>query len=112
MVATASKLQAKTGYCSRRVVSIIERIDLGCAGNPMRVLINLKAPPGTPIVTTSYMLGANFQVPVFEQFAHKHSLIDRGILATCDLLGKMRLEAEIAIHISRNPGDTLKGLAF
>ena len=29
--------------CFRRVASIIERIDLGCASNPMRVLISLTA---------------------------------------------------------------------
>ena len=46
---------------------------------------------------------------VFEQFAHKHPLIDLRILATCDLLDLTRLEADIAIRISRNPGDTLKG---
>jgi hypothetical protein len=43
VAATASKLQAKTRYCSRRVASIIERIDESCAGNPMRVLISLTA---------------------------------------------------------------------
>ena len=33
----------KLFHCSRRVVSIIERIDLGCASNVMRVLIKLTA---------------------------------------------------------------------
>ena len=38
------KPQAKPCRCSRWVASIIERIDLGCASNPMRVLIRLTAP--------------------------------------------------------------------
>ena len=37
------KPQAKPCRCSRQVTSIIERIDLGCASNPMRVLICLTA---------------------------------------------------------------------
>ena len=36
--------QAKPCRCSRGVASIIERIDLGCASNLMRVLISLTAP--------------------------------------------------------------------
>lgn len=64
---------------------------------------------GVLTVTAPHMLVANFLVPVFEQFAHKHPLIDLRILATCDLLDLTRLEADIAIRISRNPGDTLKG---
>ena len=32
------QFQAKLYRCSRRVASIIERIDLGCASNVMRVL--------------------------------------------------------------------------
>ncbi len=38
------QFQAKPCRCSRRVASIIERIDLGCASNLMRVLISLTAP--------------------------------------------------------------------
>jgi len=38
------KPQANPCRCSRRVASIIERIDLGCASNLMRVLIGLTAP--------------------------------------------------------------------
>ena len=37
-------IQNKSCRCSWRVVSIIERIDLGCASNLMRVLISLTAP--------------------------------------------------------------------
>ena len=36
------QFQANPCRCSRRVASIIERIDVGCASNPMRVLIGLK----------------------------------------------------------------------
>jgi len=38
------QFQAEPHHCSRRVASIIERIDSGCASNPMRVLISLTAP--------------------------------------------------------------------
>ena len=37
------QFQAKPCRCSRRVASITERIDLGCASNLMRVLIKLTA---------------------------------------------------------------------
>ena len=37
------QFQAEPCRCSHRVASIIERIDLGCASNPMRVLISLTA---------------------------------------------------------------------
>ena len=37
------QFQAKPCRCSRRVATIIERIDLGCANNLMRVLISLTA---------------------------------------------------------------------
>ena len=40
------QFQAKLGRYSRRVASIIGRIGLGCARNPMRVLISLTAPKG------------------------------------------------------------------
>ena len=36
--------QAKTCYRSRGVASIIERIDLGCASNLMRVRVGLTGP--------------------------------------------------------------------
>jgi len=37
------QFQAEPCRCSRRVGSIIERIDLGCVSNPMRVLNGLTA---------------------------------------------------------------------
>ena len=37
------QFQVEPCHCSRRVASIIERIDLGCASNMMRVLISLTA---------------------------------------------------------------------
>ena len=39
-----SELQAVLCRCSCRLASIIERIDLGCASNVMRVLVCLTAP--------------------------------------------------------------------
>jgi hypothetical protein len=38
------QFQAEPCRCSRRMASIIERINLGGASNPMRVLISLTAP--------------------------------------------------------------------
>jgi hypothetical protein len=38
------QVHAKPCNCSRRVAPIIERIDSGCASNPMQVLIRLTAP--------------------------------------------------------------------
>jgi hypothetical protein len=41
--------------CSCGVASTIERIDSGCASNPMRVLIRLTAPPSVfPDSTPAY----------------------------------------------------------
>lgn len=65
---------------------------------------------GVLTITAPHMLVSNFLVPVFEQFSKAHPLIDLRILATCDLLDLSRLEADLAIRISRKPGDTLKGL--
>lgn len=61
-------------------------------------------------ITAPHMLVSNFLVPVFDQFSKAHPLIDLRILATCDVLDLSRLEADLAIRISRNPGDTFKGL--
>jgi hypothetical protein len=38
------QFQAKPYHCSRRVASIVGRIDLGGASNPIRVIIRLTAP--------------------------------------------------------------------
>lgn len=56
------------------------------------------------------MLIASFLSPVIDQFTKAHPRIDLRILATNDLLDLTRLEADLAIRISRNPGDTLTGL--
>ncbi|OAN73274.1 hypothetical protein A8B83_00500 [Rhodobacteraceae bacterium EhC02] len=65
---------------------------------------------GVLTITAPHMLVSNFLVPVFDQFSKAHPLIDLRILATCDVLDLSRLEADLAIRISRNPGDTFKGL--
>jgi hypothetical protein len=54
----AHQFQAKPCRCSRRVASIIERIDLGYARNPMRVLIILTAPLKDVIARTSVVSNA------------------------------------------------------
>jgi hypothetical protein len=38
------QFQANPYRCSRRVASIIERIDLGCGSNPMLSIISLTGP--------------------------------------------------------------------
>jgi len=52
------QFQAKPCRFSRRVASIIERIGLGCARNPMRVLIILTAPLKDVIARTSVVSNA------------------------------------------------------
>jgi len=61
-------------------------------------------------ITAPHLLIANFLSPVIDQFTQAHPNIDLRILATTDLLDLSRREADLAIRISRNPGDTLTGL--
>jgi DNA-binding transcriptional LysR family regulator len=65
---------------------------------------------GMLTITAPQLLIANFLSPVIDQFTKAHPHIDLRILATNELLDLTRLEADLAIRISRNPGDTLKGL--
>ena len=65
---------------------------------------------GVLTITAPQLLIASFLSPVIDQFTKAHPRIDLRILATNELLDLTRLEADLAIRISRNPGDTLTGL--
>jgi len=65
---------------------------------------------GVLTITAPQLLIANFLSPVIDQFTKAHPRIDLRILATNNLLDLTRLEADLAIRVSMEPGDTLKGL--
>lgn len=65
---------------------------------------------GTLTVTAPQLLISSFLAPVLDEFDRKYPMIDLRVLATNDILDLTRLEADLAIRISRNPGNTLKGL--
>jgi DNA-binding transcriptional LysR family regulator len=65
---------------------------------------------GTLTITAPQLLIANFLAPVLEQFTKAYPAIELRILATNEVLDLTRLEADLAIRISRNPGDSLTGL--
>jgi len=55
------------------------------------------------------LLIAHFLSPVLDRFTRAHPGIELRILATNALVDLTRREADVAIRISRNPGDSLKG---
>ncbi len=65
---------------------------------------------GTLTITAPQLLIANFLSPMIDQFISAHPLVELRILATNELLDLSRREADLAIRVSRSPGDTLKGL--
>jgi DNA-binding transcriptional LysR family regulator len=65
---------------------------------------------GPFIVTAPQLLISNFLTPVIDAFCTKHPKIDLRVRATNDLLNLNHREADLAIRVSRSPGDTLKGL--
>lgn len=65
---------------------------------------------GTLTITAPQLLIAHFLAPFLDQFTRDHAGVDLRILATNELVDLTRREADVAIRISRNPGDTLKGL--
>lgn len=77
----------------------------------MRCLQGSEAMLSGPLtITAPQLLIANFLTPVIDQFVKTYPKIELRILATNDLLDLSRREADMAIRISRNPGDTLTGL--
>ncbi len=65
---------------------------------------------GPLTITAPQLLIASFLGPVLDQFDREYPEIELRVLATNDLLDLSRLEADLGIRISRNPGDTLTGI--
>lgn len=65
---------------------------------------------GALTLTAPQLLIAHLIAPVIGDFCAAHPGVDLRIRATNDLLDLTRREADLAIRISRNPGDTLTGL--
>ena len=65
---------------------------------------------GPLTLTAPQLLIAHFLAPVLDRFTRDHPDIDLRILATNELVDLARREADVAIRISRTPGDSLKGL--
>ena len=65
---------------------------------------------GRLTITAPQLLISSFLAPMLDEFDQKYPQIELRVLATNDILDLSRLEADLAIRISQNPGDTLKGL--
>lgn len=65
---------------------------------------------GMLTITAPQLLIANFLAPVIDQFNRAHPRIELRFLARNEMLDLSRREADLAIRISRNPGDSLTGL--
>ena len=65
---------------------------------------------GVLTITAPQLLISSFLAPVLDAFDRAHPQIELRVLATNDILDLTRLEADLAIRISRSPGDSLKGL--
>jgi DNA-binding transcriptional LysR family regulator len=65
---------------------------------------------GTLVITAPQLLIGPHLAPVLDQFCAKQREVDLRVHATNDLLDLNRRAADLAIRISRNPGDSLTGL--
>ena len=65
---------------------------------------------GELTLTAPQLLIAYGLAPVLEAFGKQHPAVTLRVRAANEILDLNRREADIAIRISRNPGDTLKGL--
>lgn len=65
---------------------------------------------GPLTVTAPQLLIANFLAPVLDEFIQAYPRVELSVRATNDLLDLTRREADLAIRISREPGNSLKGL--
>lgn len=65
---------------------------------------------GEMVLTAPQLLIAHFLAPVLGAFSEQHPEIDLRTRATNDLLDLNRREADLAIRVSRTPGDTLTGM--
>ncbi len=65
---------------------------------------------GPLVVTAPQLLVATALTPVLDTFCTRHPDVDLQVRATNEQLDLNRREADLAIRISNDPGDTLKGL--
>ncbi len=65
---------------------------------------------GRLTLTAPQLLISGFLLPILDEFQTAYPQVELRIVATNDLLDLNRLEADLAIRISNEPGDTLKGL--
>ncbi|WP_299936682.1 LysR family transcriptional regulator [uncultured Pelagimonas sp.] len=65
---------------------------------------------GKLTVTAPQLMIAYVFAPVLKQFQTAHPAVDLQIRATNDVLDLTRREADLAIRVSRSPGDSLTGL--
>ncbi|WP_037308603.1 LysR family transcriptional regulator [Ruegeria halocynthiae] len=65
---------------------------------------------GELTLTAPQLLIAHGLAPVLDEFSKQHPSVTLRIRAANEILDLNRREADIAIRISHNPGDTLKGL--
>ena len=65
---------------------------------------------GPLTITAPQLLIANFLSPVIDRFVTAYPQVNLRVLANNDLLDLTRREADMAIRVSRNPGDTLTGI--
>lgn len=85
----------------------MENSDLGLQRKLLGAATQLS---GTLTITAPQLLIAHFLAPVIDRFAERHPDVDLRVRATNTLLDLTRREADLAIRISRTPGDTLTGL--
>lgn len=77
----------------------------------MRQLLGRDGTLSGPLtITAPQLLIAHFLAPMLEAFNTAFPEVDLRIRATNELMDLTRREADLAVRISRNPGDTLKGL--
>lgn len=65
---------------------------------------------GALVITAPQLLIGPYVAPVLDVFSRAHPEVRPRVRATNDLLDLRRREADLAIRISRTPGDALKGL--
>lgn len=65
---------------------------------------------GDLVITAPQLLIAHFLAPALQTFRERHPGVSLHVRATNELLNLNRREADLAIRISSDPGDTLKGL--
>lgn len=64
---------------------------------------------GPLTITAPQLLITSYLIPVFEIFCTQHPMVDLTVRASNQVLNLNRQEADVAIRVSFNPGDTLVG---